>query len=67
MLFLKIVFSHLPFTAFALAFRVEGVPHASFDLYEVSSRKCAFQEYHETYSTLNFYSSALMLKGIPTA
>lgn len=39
MLFLKIVFSHLPFTAFALAFRVEGVPHSLNDLYEVSSRK----------------------------
>ena len=48
MLFLKIVFSHLPFTAFALAFRVEGVPHASFDLYEVSSRKCALRENHDS-------------------
>ena len=54
MLFLKIVFSHLPFTAFALAFRVEGVPHASFDLYEVSSRKCAFQENHDSICPLEF-------------
>ena len=59
MLFLKIVFSHLPFTAFALAFRVEGVPHASFDLYEVSSRKCAFHEKHDNIFSLEIHMTTL--------
>ena len=59
MLFLKIVFSHLPFTAFALAFRVEGVPHSLNDLYEVSSRKCVFQEKHDNIFSLEIHMTTL--------
>ena len=39
MLFLKIVFSHLPFTAFALAFRVKGVPYQSHSVHFLRNRK----------------------------